>query len=396
LQVTCDRCSSKYRVSDDKLKGRKKIKLKCKKCANIIEAKVNIIGDEDTSSLFSTSSNENIGKVVKTEGDIFKDNLLSEKDSFAFDDNQKTLTLDVANKKKSTQKQPKFKSDFQMDFSEKNNQQESQVMPSGTDKAGNAVSFEVTEQLSLQKFNKYIDDKEKNSSHRFVADKSIDEETRGKFNDISSEFNSDLSSHSFSRGIIKSLIFIVAISLLLFIFILYRNKWKFNPNKFGQMTETAFGLKNNNIIKQKFKKNIKTKPLSKQFFIDGKKIKAKQFKISRRRRNKKHAFVISGEIKNIDNVKKSLTTVFVKVENILNNEVILKKRVYAGNFFTKKEIIKAKKSEVLDAEYLQSGKNGANWGVLPNKTINFMVVFYLKKKINIKKIKIKVEIKSTQ
>ena len=86
----------------------------------------------------------------------------------------------------------------------------------------------------------------------------------------------------------------------------------------------------------------------------------------------------------------------VKIDDILNNQTILEKRVYAGNLFTKKEIKKAKNNKTLDAEYSQTGKNGANWGVLPNKVIPFMVVFYLDKKINISKMKIKIEVASTQ
>ena len=417
MQVICSNCNSKYRIADNKLKGRDRIRLKCKKCDNIIEAKVNNIADEDTSNLFSMSSNKSIADAVNTnskkEDDIFEDSLFANaKEGFSFEDDKKTLILDTSGSGFGKQpsentKQPKFKSNFQMDLSEPTSEHTNEQSSMNTSHNSAAVSFETTQQISVEKFNEYQKNKELSTStaspmlatstQKLVKNnvkKGIDSKTRDKFDDISKEFK-DKSPRKSGGGIFKFIFIIFFVISLLFVFVLFKNNWNLDLNNIPKMVENSFGLKTEKL--NNFNKDVnKAKPLKEQFFIDGKKIKANIFKLSRRKRDKRYALTISGEVKNIDSVKKSLTTVSIEVENILNNEIILEKRIYAGNFFTKKEIIKAKNDETLSAEYLQSGKNGANWGVLPNKTIPFMAVFYLKKKINLTKVKIKVKIKSTQ
>jgi len=413
LQVVCSRCNAKYKIGDDKLVGRDRIRLKCKKCDNIIEAKVKIGEEEDTSSLFSTSSTESItssissGSSGKEGSDIFEDNLFSgaspaAKKEFSFEDAQQTLVLD---RNESTgdngSAEPKFKSSFQMDFSDKTSQQNTYNeggLPSGRNSA--AISFETTQQISVDKFNEYQRNKEANKLLNNTAVKtdpelnnynSLDAKTKDKFEDISKEFSSKHSSSG--GGILKFIFIIIFIVSILFTFVLYKNNWNLNFNDFPKMIKVALGdVGNNRVVTKK----VKEKPLKDQFFIDSKKIKTKLFKFSKRKKDKRYIFVVSGEIKNIDKSKKSLTTIRVKIDNILDKKTILEKRVYAGNVFSKKEIIKAKTQEAFDAEYLQSGKNGSNWGVLPNKTIPFMVVFYLDKKINLKEIKIKLDIESAQ
>ena len=414
MQVTCSKCNSKYRISDSKLKGRDRIRLKCKKCDNIIESKVPAASD-DESSLFSTSSNKTISKAVNSKdnsSDIFEDNLFSSasKEEFSFEDAKQTLVLDrdtggpPSFKEEPKEEAPKFKSDFQMDFSDKTSSHNKFDNAPNNARQSAAISFETTQQISVDKFNEYQENKklalaqessqvsspslkQENTSRQ--TNTGIDNKTRNKFDEIAKEFDKGSSK---GGGVLKLLLVLLIVLSLVSTFVLFKNNWKLDLNNIPQMITNAFGGETQGKTVVKEKKKVKS--FKDQFFIDGKKIKANIFKMYRR--GKKHVLTVSGEIKNIDNVKKSLTTVLVKVQNISNNEIILEKRVYAGNFFTKKEIIKAKNDETLSAEYLQSGKNGANWDVQPNKVVPFMVVFYLPKKINLSKIKIKVEVKSTQ
>ena len=405
MQVVCNKCNAKYRIGDDKLIGRDRIRLKCKKCDNIIEAKVKNIADEDTSNLFSTSSTESITSSVSGNNDIFEDNLFSgDKNEFSFEDVKKTLVLDrenVSENKPESAPEPKFKSSFQMDFSDKTSQQNLYMdNSSGSQSSSAAISFETTQQISVDKFNEYQKNKDENSllsSKNNIQQnklKPLDNRTKDKFEDISKEFKTQKVRGEF--GILKFIFIIIFIISILFAFVLYKNNWALDFNNLPKMINIAFN--NSPSSKQSVKAVAKNqnKSLKEQFFIDTKKIKTKLFKFSRRKHDKRYIFIVSGEIKNIDSQKKSLTTIKVKVNSMLNKKTILQKRVYAGNTFTKKEIMKAKKEEVLDAEYLQSGKNGSNWGVLPNKTIPFMVVFYLDKRINLKEVRIKIEVESTQ
>ncbi len=405
MQVICNKCNAKYRISDEKLVGRDRIRLKCKKCDNIIEAKVKNIADEDTSNLFSTSSSKSITSSISSENnDIFEDNLFSgNKDEFSFEDVKKTLILNTSgsnssnNREVDSNQEAKFKSNFQMDFSDKTSQQNI-YKPSGN-KNSTAISFETTQQISVDKFNEYQKNKEANElplsntnlNNKNIS-KSIDSKTKDRFEDISKEFKTK--KVSAGGGVFKFLFLLIFIVSILFTFVLYKNNWNLDFNNFPNMIKVAMG--NSMLVNKEKDKKIIHKSLRDQFFIDAKKIKTKLFKFSKKRRSKKYVFVVSGEIKNIDTKRKSLTTVRVKVNNILNKRTILEKRVYAGNLFTKREILKAKNEETLDAEYLQSGKNGSNWGVLSNNTVPFMVVFYLDKKINLKEIRIKIEVESTQ
>ena len=405
MQVVCNKCNAKYRIGDDKLIGRDRIRLKCKKCDNIIEAKVKNIADEDTSNLFSTSSTESITSSVSGNNDIFEDNLFSgDKNEFSFEDVKKTLVLDrenISENKSESGPEPKFKSSFQMDFSDKTSQQNLYMdNSSGSQSSSAAISFETTQQISVDKFNEYQKNKDENSllspKNNIQQNKlnPLDNRTKDKFEDISKEFKTQKVRGEF--GILKFIFIIIFIISILFAFVLYKNNWALDFNNLPKMINIAFN--NSPSSKQSVKGTVKeqNKSLKEQFFIDTKKIKTKLFKFSKRKHDKRYIFIVSGEIKNIDSQKKSLTTIKVKVNSMLDKKTILQKRVYAGNTFTKKEIMKAKKEEVLDAEYLQSGKNGSNWGVLPNKTIPFMVVFYLDKKINLKEVRIKIEVESTQ
>lgn len=405
MQVICNKCNAKYRISDDKLAGRDKIRLKCKKCDNIIEAKVNNITDEDTSNLFSTSSSKSITSSISNDNnDIFEDNLFSgNKDEFSFEDVKKTLILDrntSNNKEVAPTPESKFKSNFQMDFSDKTSRQQNPYIENSSNSRNSAaISFETTQQISVDKFNEYQHNKEANklplsntSLSNKKTSKSINLETKDKFEEISKEFKTKKVSGT--GGIFKFLFIIIFVVSILFTFVLYKNNWNLDFNNFPSMIKVAMG--NSTVVNKEKDKKTVHKSLKDQFFIDAKKIKTKLFKFSKKRKDKRYVFLVSGEIKNVDTKKKSLTTVRVKVNNILNKKTILEKRVYAGNLFTKTEILKAKNEETLDAEYLQSGKNGSNWGVLSNNTVPFMVVFYLDKKISVKEIRIKIEVESTQ
>jgi hypothetical protein len=291
-----------------------------------------------------------------------------------------------------------------MDFSDKTNTKDMfDVKDSSSTRGG--ISFETTQQISVDKFNEYQKNKEQESAlglnnqnqnesnlNLKKTNRGIDSKTRDKFEEISKEFSKKPSSKGAS--FLKFIFFIIFVLLGVFAFVLYKNNWQVNFDKLPEMVKVAFNggsLENSTPIKKN-----KVKSLKDQFFIDSKKIKTDLIKISNRGKNKKYAVVVSGELKNTDDTKKSLTTVNVKIDSILDKKTILEKRVYAGNIFTANEIIKAKTSENLDAEYLQSGKNGSNWAVLPGKTTPFMVVFYLDKSINLKEIKIKIEVMSTQ
>ena len=133
-------------------------------------------------------------------------------------------------------------------------------------------------------------------------------------------------------------------------------------------------------------------PITKRFIIVNSSIKTKLEYL----RRKRYAFVISGESKNISSTKGSLLTVRATIYSISDSKKLYTKRVYAGNTFTKKEIMRAKTEEILDSKYLQSGKSGINWNIAPQKKLPFMIVFYLNKKIDPKKLRIELKVESVQ
>ncbi len=365
MELICSRCNSKYRIADDKVIGRKVVKIRCRKCGDIIEKN----NEEDL-----TFSPQNL-------------------DGFNFDEAKTTVySKENEDKMMNSFNKPGGKLSF--------NDQTKAEKPRAKSKENiSKNSFELTREISIPK--QFLDKKPKNESttknNKLGLQQNRNQnrnqnQNRNPNRSMSTKSNNHLERQEYYPEKEKGSIFLTVIFVFLiivtsiFIFILYRNNWELDVNNFPKMINNAL---NGTTSEQENKKKLVS--IDEQFLISPD-IKMDSY----RNKKRKYLLVISGSLKNISSSLKGLVTIRADIFNKKDGVKLLSKRVYAGNTFTKKQLISFKKEIDLNAEYLQSGQNSINWNIARGKSIPFMIVFYSDKKIVINDINAKLKITSAQ
>lgn len=406
MEVKCDNCSARYRIGEDKFGSKQRIRIRCKRCGEFIQIDNPALKKGGPPPMDAESD------------DIFSESLPN-KNELLFDDSQETQVF--SQKKHAPSAMPPaappvtppaakakegdsgFQSNFQLTFDDQTSQFDQKNI-------GNAPSVDFSSGGGMfVNQNRPPEAVQHNTMSASGADPSLDF-SPGKGPDTN--FQSGSGNHNSGNnrrrtesrqqnnsytppkqggsigGKLFMLIFILFAGFI--VFVLFKNDWNVNLNDVPGMVKSALNNSASSSKEVVSKKKDQT-PLSEQFQIAKTEIKAEMIRIKKG----KYALSIQGKVKNISTNTRNLISIGAKVFDLERN-LLFSKGMYAGNYFTSKQIRRAKTEGVFDALYVQSGINGMNWGVTTGQEIPFMIVFYTDKRLNLKHTNLEIKVISAQ